>query len=76
MKLIHRVNATIFKAGVEDGPTLSVSTSFYRPFLDSGYKAMISSLMDAGCFNILIEHAMDLVLTKGELIRKNEFPCR
>ena len=66
MKLIHRVNTTICQSGVEDGPTLSVSTSFYRPYLDSGYKTMITGLMDAGCFNILIEHAMDLILMRGK----------
>ena len=56
------------KEGVMDGPTLSVATSFYRPFLDGGYKSMITGLMNAGCFDDLMEHAILLIVAKGIIL--------
>ena len=42
-----------------------VTASFYRPFLDSGYRSMIVNLMEAGCFDALIEKAICLSAEKG-----------
>ena len=79
MKLIHRIDSLVCKTGSDDCPalesvckkgsmpgSLAVTTSFYRPHLDGGYKEMITGLMNAGCFDLLIEHTVELVITQGE----------
>ena len=78
MKLIHRIDSIVCKTGSEECPplevvhkkgslvgSLTVTTSFYRPHLDGGYKEMIAGLMNAGCFDLLIEHTVELVITNG-----------
>ena len=58
--------------GFDSNPTkprlIPASASFYRPFLDGGYKQLITSMMDAGCFDELVEKSISVTLLKG-----NEF---
>ena len=71
MKLIHRMDIEICSetdpTSVHDLPPrqMLVTASFYRPFLDSGYRSMIVNLMEAGCFDSLIEKAICLSAEKG-----------
>ena len=78
MKLIHRISVEVCKTGSDECPplktvhkknecpSLTVTTSFYRAHLDGAYKEMITGLMNAGCFDLLIEHTVDLVISKGK----------
>ena len=64
MKLIHRLELELThgqKLDKEQG--LTITASFYRPFLDGGYKIMITHMMDTGCFDAFMKSVMDQLLS-------------
>ena len=66
MKLIHRLDLELTPATDESTRTgLRVTTSFYRPFLDGGYKVMIVHMMDTGCFDGFMKSVLDQLLQSG-----------
>ena len=68
MKLIHRMDLELLSsADSRRGKprTMAVSASFYRPYLDGGYKHMIVEMMLSGCFDGLVEKAIVLAVDKG-----------
>lgn len=48
-----------------EGSCLKITTSFYRPFLDGGYKSMISNMMDSGCFDDFIKAILEYITKSG-----------
>ena len=77
MQLIHRMDLELC-SGADSAKTqgrpprqMLVTASFYRPFLDSSYRSMIIHLMEAGCFDSLIEKAICLSAEKGKGIIAN-----
>lgn len=76
MKLIHRLHLDICRDLEDNTAALSVSASFYRPFLDGTYKQMVAQLIEAGCFDNLIQYAIELLVTKGNLVKQFFFTYR
>ena len=66
MKLIHRLDLELTpKVGPTTRTGLKITTSFYRPFLDGGYKVMIVHMMDTGCFDGFMKTVLEQLLQSG-----------
>ena len=67
MKLIHRYSLKIEK-DYADGKQLEILVSFYRPNLDSGYKALLISMFEAGDFDNFICALLQSLIIQGNLL--------
>ena len=65
MKLIHRLQLELVSADNSEGKSLTVTASFYRPFLDGGYQTMIIGMMDSGCFDGFMRSIIDQLVQTG-----------
>jgi len=66
MQLIHRLQLKVVsKLGSSDAG-LDVTASFYRPFLDGGYRNMIAQMMDSGCFDGFIQSVIEQLVHSGK----------
>ena len=67
MKLIHRIDLEVLSKGDAEGPSLIVTASWYRPFLDGGYKQMIAGMLDSGCFDGFMRSVINQLVKPGEI---------
>ena len=67
MKLIHRYEVQVMsgRPGYEHEQLSTIVTSFYRPYLDSGYQRMIVEMLEYGRFNEFIHDMIGTALTTG-----------
>ena len=65
MKLINRISLELFPEGQKAGVPVKVTSSWYRPFLDGGYKSMINSMMESGCFDEFMRSVISQLLKTG-----------
>ena len=66
MKLIHRVELELTHGQrVKADCEMTITASFYRPFLDGGYKVMVAHMMDTGCFDGFMKSVLDQLLKPG-----------
>ena len=65
MKLINRISLELFPEGPKIGTPVKVTSSWYRPFLDGGYKSMINGMMESGCFDEFMRSVINQLLKNG-----------
>ena len=65
MKLLCRRILTLGKQGYADDPCVEIVTSMYRPFVDGGYRNMISTMVTAGEFDAFIGALLQGLLSQG-----------
>ena len=68
MKLIHRLELEVSSKEDVHATAVKVTASWYRPFLDSGYQAMIAKMIDSGCFDGFMRSIIDQLVQPGERI--------
>ena len=69
MKLIHRFEVKVMSGeeNQKEGPS-TVITSFYRGHLDGAYQAMVSEMLEYGCFDNFVCSVIRSVVVDGESI--------
>ena len=69
MKLIHRLDLEVSSKEDVQATAVKVTASWYRPFLDSGYQAMVVNMIDSGCFDGFMRSILEQIIRAG----KNNF---
>ena len=65
MKLLHRFDVKLMTTANTE-KHMMITTSFYRPHLDSAYKDMVSALLDDGLFDDFIASIIRLLACQGK----------
>ena len=65
MKLIDRITLELFPETKKEGEPVKVTASWYRPYLDSGYKRMITEMLQSGCFDDFMRNIISQLLRDG-----------
>ena len=66
MKLLVRHTYFITKCESSD-VSMQIIASFYRPHIDSGYQAMIASMVELGDFDAFIGSMVQGLLVQGKI---------
>ena len=66
MKLLCRRVLTLGKQGYADDPCVEIVASFYRPYIDSGYQHMITTMVTAGEFDAFVGALLQGLLSHGK----------
>ena len=66
MKLLKRHTYFLTKTGQSEAQ-MKIVASFYRPHIDSGYQAMVASMISLGDFDAFIGSLVQGLLVRGKL---------
>ena len=64
MKLINRFDVRL-ATNMEEKKQVTVTTSFYRPYLDGAYKTLVTALLDDGIFDDFVAAIIRLLAGTG-----------
>ena len=65
MKLINRFDVKL-STNMGEKTSVMVTTSFYRPYLDSAYKTLITALLNDGIFDDFVAAIIRLLAGTGK----------